>query len=115
MCLHVMLCGCFPFKTDAGSEDELLRTICTADFAFNDPGWRKVSEEALDLVQQLLMRDPLDRPCIEEILQHPFCASALSETMESEERLGSRLRDEKAHEAALAALDGDDDEDDLPR
>ena len=39
-------------------EEELLRTINTAEFAFNDPGWRKVSEEALDLVGQLLQRDP---------------------------------------------------------
>ena len=60
MCLHVMLCGCFPFLTDLG-EEELLRTINTAEFAFNDPGWRKVSEEALDLVGQMLQRDPLDR------------------------------------------------------
>ena len=33
-------------------EEELLRAINTANFAFNDPGWRKVSEEALDLVSR---------------------------------------------------------------
>ena len=51
MCLHVMLCGCFPFKASL-PEEELLRAINTANFAFNDPGWRKVSEEALDLVSR---------------------------------------------------------------
>jgi len=112
MCLHVMLCGCFPFPTGGAiEEEELLRTINTAAFAFNDPGWRKVSEEALDLVGQLLQRDPLDRPCIEEILQHPFCASALQEAMEAEERRQKRLHDEKAHAAALAELDADNEDD----
>jgi serine/threonine protein kinase len=49
ICLHVMLCGCFPFTQDE-DEDELLRTINAADFSFSDPGWKKVSEDALDLV-----------------------------------------------------------------
>ena len=95
--------------------ESVMRTINEANFPFNDPGWRKVSEEALDLVQQLLMRDPLDRPCLEEVLQHPFCADSLQEAMEKEEALGVRLRDEKAQDAALAALEADDDDDDLPR
>ena len=112
MCLHVMLCGCFPFQTSDVDEEELLRTINTAAFAFNDPGWRKVSEEALDLVAQLLQRDPLDRPCLEEVLQHAFCAEALQEAMLAEEALRLRLVDEKAHDAALAALDSLDDDDD---
>lgn len=109
MCLHVMLCGCFPFQTSLPEED-LLRTINTADFAFNDPGWRKVSEEALDLVGQMLQRDPLDRPVLEEVLQHAFCADALQEVMAAEAALSSTM-DEKSFDAALAALDsGDDDE-----
>lgn len=115
MCLHVMLCGCFPFKAADVEEEELLRTINEAVFPFNDPGWRKVSEEALDLVQQLLLRDPLDRPCLEEVLQHAFCADALQEAMVAEEALGSRLHDAAAQDAALAALEADDDDDDLPK
>ena len=58
MCLHVMLCGCFPFLVAGVDEEDLLRTINEANFPFNDPGWRKVSEEALDLVQQLLKSYP---------------------------------------------------------
>ena len=66
ICLHVMLCGCFPFQTSV-EEEELLRTINTAQFQFNDPGWRRVSHDALDLVSQLLERDPNDRPYLEEV------------------------------------------------
>jgi len=106
ICMHVMLCGCFPFKTSV-SEEELLRAINSADFHFNDPGWRKLSEDALDLVRELLQRDPAERPCLEEVLQHPFCAAAMGEVMAREEArpLG------EVSEAALAQLDIDDDDD----
>ena len=115
MCLHVMLCGCFPF-TPSAEEEELLRTINTAAFAFNDPGWRKVSEEALDLVGQLLARDPLDRPFLEEVLQHPFCGEALQEAMLQDEVASpQRGLDAAAFDRALEELDDDDDDDDDER
>jgi len=107
MCLHVMLCGCFPFDS-AAEEEEMLREINAAAFSYNDPGWAKVSEDALDLVQQLLQRDPLDRPFLEEVLQHPFCATAVSETVRIEREASMKSKD---MEAALAALDLDDDDD----
>ena len=107
ICLHVILCGCFPFTTSV-SEEELLRTINIAEFAFNDPGWKKVSEEALDLVGQLLQRDPHDRPYLEEVLQHPFCSAALQEVMANEDS-SSRAQDldAAALDRALAELDSD--------
>merc|ERR1712070_950012 len=80
ICLHVMLCGCFPFETDVAEED-MLRAINAADFSFADPGWARVSEEALDVVTSLLQRDPLDRSVLEEVLQHPFCAEAVNEAV----------------------------------
>ena len=83
MVLHVMLCGSFPFQTSV-PEEELLRAINTANFTYNDPGWRRVSADGMDLVSQLLMRDPNDRPYLEEVLQHPFCSEALAEVMASE-------------------------------
>mmetsp|Transcript_19490 Transcript_19490/g.53461 ORF Transcript_19490/g.53461 Transcript_19490/m.53461 type:complete len:285 (-) Transcript_19490:821-1675(-) len=77
MCLHVMLCGCFPFKPDQGVE-ALLRDINAAAFAFDDPGWAKLSSSAIEMVKTLLARDPVDRPFLEEVLQHPFCVSEVT-------------------------------------
>lgn len=105
MVLHVMLCGCFPFQPETEDIEELLRAINTAGFAFDDPGWRKVSESALDLTEQLLQRDPSERPFLEEVLQHPFCAEALQEVMANDAK--GKLNDPKAYEDALAAIDGD--------
>ena len=48
MCLHVMLCGCFPFENS--DDEDMLRAINAADFSYSDPGWSKLSEDALDMV-----------------------------------------------------------------
>ena len=105
MVLHVMLCGSFPFQTSV-PEEELLRAINTANFTYNDPGWRRVSADGMDLVSQLLMRDPNDRPYLEEVLQHPFCSEALAEVMASE--LSSQVPLGEISDAALKAFDDDD-------
>lgn len=61
--------------------EDMLRAINAADFSFADPGWARVSDEALAVVTSLLQRDPLDRPVLEEVLQHPFCADAVEEAV----------------------------------
>ena len=111
ICLHVMLCGCFPFSTlDADSstsldEEALLRRINEADFSFEDPGWQRISDDAKDLIQQLLQRDPADRPFVEDVLQHPFCTEALQEVMMRQRSHSGPLGD--LAESALAMLDED--------
>lgn len=105
MCLYVMLCGCFPFDPSQ-SEEELMRAINAAEFQYEDPGWKRSSEAALDLVKSLLTRDPADRLVIEEVLQHPFCAEAVAQAFELERRAALK---EDALDAALDALDVEDD------
>jgi len=104
MCLHVMLCGCFPFDSSE-EEDELLRSINAADFSFSDPGWKKLSADALDMVSSLLKREPDDRFPLEEVLQHPFCAGVVSEQVRTTAENTFHNFDK-----ALAALEDDDEE-----
>lgn len=70
--------------------------------------WAKLSPEALDLVGQLLQREPADRPFLEEVLQHPFCATVVADTIQIA-REGSLKKADL--DAALAALDMGDEED----
>ena len=63
-------------------------------------------------MQQLLQRDPLDRPYLEEVMQHPFCAEALQEMVARVRVHSGTLGD--LSDAALAMLDRatlDDDDD----
>jgi len=109
MCLHVMLCGSFPFETPSsearnGDVEQMLRAINAADFRWDGSRYARLSAPALDLVCQLLVRDPADRPCMEEVLQHEFCAHAVTEAVRNREK-AFQVTD---YDRALDALDGED-------
>mmetsp|Transcript_50117 Transcript_50117/g.161403 ORF Transcript_50117/g.161403 Transcript_50117/m.161403 type:complete len:107 (+) Transcript_50117:314-634(+) len=106
MCLHVMLCGCFPFETRGRPVDAVLRDVNAADFTFDDPGWSKLSPPALEMVRLLLCRDSRERPVLEEVLQHQFCGAALQEAVPCTR--DDSLKDSD-YDKALAALDSDGD------
>jgi len=104
ICLHVMLTGCFPFDTSGTDDDGLLRAINAAEFSFSDSVWASLSSDSRDLVGHLLQRDPLDRPFLEEVLQHPFCAAAVQR---AEQNSRAVHLDGADFDSALAALDDD--------
>ena len=72
--LFMLLSGYPPFLGTKMSE--LLRSILEARPNFNDPVWELVSEEAKDLVQKLLTKDPSERLSAREALLHPWLAEA---------------------------------------
>ncbi|KAL3232199.1 putative serine/threonine-protein kinase [Nakaseomyces bracarensis] len=65
--LYTLLCGCLPFDED----DEVQTTFKI----INDPpvvDERITIPEAQNLIEQLLSKDPNDRPLTNQILNHPF-------------------------------------------
>ena len=73
--LFMLLSGYPPFLMGT-KMSELLRSILEARPNFNDPVWELVSEEAKDLVQKLLTKDPRERLSAREALLHPWLAEA---------------------------------------
>ena len=63
-----MLFGTSPFTEVDGAR--LREQIITADYVF--PPNPKISEEARDLIQKLLVVDPEERLSSEQILRHPW-------------------------------------------
>ena len=61
-----MLYGTVPFK--ASNMTELQRQICKANTTYKD----EISTEAINLLQGILEKDPLQRLSITEILRHPW-------------------------------------------
>lgn len=64
--LYAMLCGSLPF--DEESKSVLYDKILACKF--NIP--KHVSAQASDLLRKMLIRDPLKRPHVDEILRHPW-------------------------------------------
>lgn len=68
--LYILLCGYPPFygETDA----EVLAKVKTGVFSFSGPEWKRVSEEAKELIRHLINLNPQERYTAEQALQHPW-------------------------------------------
>lgn len=68
--LYVMLCGFPPFFDEETSV--LFNLIKEGSYDFPSPFWDTVSEEARDLVKNLLVTDSSKRLTADQVLQHPW-------------------------------------------
>ena len=68
--MYFLLSGKQPFK--GKNVSELLSNILKGSYGFHDKKWKKVSEEAKDLIRKLLIVQPFDRISIVNALNHPW-------------------------------------------
>lgn len=76
--MFILLGGYPPFMDKDGNTTggtSLFKKIQTGSFDFQDPVWELVSEEAKDLIMQLLKTDPSQRATAQQALRHPWCAT----------------------------------------
>ncbi|KAH0483722.1 MAG: hypothetical protein KVP17_001455 [Porospora cf. gigantea B] len=66
--LYILLCGYPPFGGQ--TDQEILRRVEKGKFQFEPPEWTKVSEDAKDLIRNMLAYDPIKRHSAEQCLQH---------------------------------------------
>ena len=78
---------------------------CRCPVSSRDLTVRLSTRSASDRTRSLLVRDPEERPGVEEVLQHPFCMDVVQETARAH-RSSTLRRDD--FEKALEALDDDD-------
>ncbi len=67
-----MLYGIPPFETKNKDAKETYEKIKKCDFKLSDP---KVSNEARDLISQILVLNPKKRISLQNIIAHPFMAN----------------------------------------
>ncbi|GMF28828.1 unnamed protein product [Phytophthora lilii] len=86
--LFILLCGYPPFP--GANHATVLDKVVKAEYQFESPYWDEVSDEAKDLVSELLTVDRIKRLDASGILAHPWMdetrASAISITDDSEPR-----------------------------
>ncbi|CAE7407104.1 CPK2 [Symbiodinium natans] len=68
--MFVLLCGYPPFFGD--SDQEVLSKVKMGNFSFNPADWKNVSEDAKDLIRNLLKMNPRDRFTADQALQHEW-------------------------------------------
>eukprot|EP01064_Diplonema_japonicum_P024983 TRINITY_DN3583_c2_g1_i1.p1 TRINITY_DN3583_c2_g1~~TRINITY_DN3583_c2_g1_i1.p1 ORF type:complete len:690 (+),score=108.47 TRINITY_DN3583_c2_g1_i1:47-2116(+) len=74
VCLYVMLAGVFPFSTGKYMDEAQIRDILYSDDKIEMP--TSCSQEAVQLLQKLLQKEPEDRIDIRDILNEPWCQGA---------------------------------------
>ena len=67
--LYIMLCGKPPFYSQ--DEEELKKKICSMKYDFNHPEFKKVSQDAIELIKKILV-PPEKRLSASEILSTPW-------------------------------------------
>lgn len=68
--LYVLLCGYPPFESE--NEVDLKKEITTGGIKFDEDDWSKVSDEARNLVKDLLTIDNEKRIRADQIINHPW-------------------------------------------
>jgi len=72
--LYILLSGRLPFSGGDGDDDDeaLFTNILEAKLVWKKPQFDVVSDEAKNLISQLITADPADRLTAEQALNHPF-------------------------------------------
>ncbi|KDO23338.1 CAMK/CAMK1 protein kinase [Saprolegnia parasitica CBS 223.65] len=71
--LYILLCGSHPFDTfNTLSDQEIGKRIVKGQYNTQTRAWRRISSEAKDLIQKLLVVDPAKRLSAYDALRHPW-------------------------------------------
>lgn len=72
--MYILLCGYPPFYSNTGQaiSPGMKSRIRRGQYTFPKPEWSEVSEEAKQLISQLLKTDPTERMTIIQFMNHPW-------------------------------------------
>jgi len=110
---YILLCGYPPFFSNSGQAMSagMKKRIRAAEFEFPEQEWKNVSEQAKDLIRNLLQVDPAKRMTIDQLNEHswivnnqdvphtPLCTSKM---LRKEEEKWEEVQEEMQN--ALAAM-----------
>ncbi|TMW60415.1 hypothetical protein Poli38472_000457 [Pythium oligandrum] len=91
--VYIMLCGFPPFSEDESGLESVYRKICSGVLEFPHPYWTNISDEAKDLIRNLLNIHPHERFSAAMALDHPWIKG--HSTAYSEQPLSSAILEMK--------------------
>lgn len=99
--LYMLLSGKLPF--DAHSEEILKKKILRAEVSTHGKAFEKVSEDAKDLIQNMLKGDPAKRYSAQQCLDHPWITNVLK-NMQNEKTIDLKVMERIANFKGMSAL-----------
>lgn len=77
--MYILLCGFPPFYSNTGQaiSPGMKQRIRLGQYEFPNPEWADVSEEAKQLIIQLLKTDPSERMTIGQFMNHPWISQSM--------------------------------------
>ncbi|XP_042561490.1 MAP kinase-activated protein kinase 3 [Clupea harengus] len=78
--MYILLCGFPPFYSNTGQaiSPGMKRRIRMGQYEFPKPEWAEVSQEAKDLITQLLKTNPNERMTIVQFMNHPWINQSMA-------------------------------------
>ncbi|XP_048879396.1 MAP kinase-activated protein kinase 3 [Brienomyrus brachyistius] len=78
--MYILLCGFPPFYSNTGQaiSPGMKRRIRMGEYEFPKPEWADVSEEAKNIIIQLLKTDPSERMTITQFMNHPWINQSMA-------------------------------------
>lgn len=88
---YILLCGFPPFFDDGSNMAELFEQIMSGEYDYPEEYWDDISDEAKDLIDNLLLVDPEERFTAEQALEHPWLSAGMESTKEL--KVSSKMAD----------------------
>jgi len=89
---YILLCGFPPFFDDGSNMGQLFEQIMIGEYEYPDEYWADISDEAKDLIDNLLLIDPEERFTAEQALAHPWIVNG-SQNSTKELNVQQNLKD----------------------
>ncbi|XP_055503779.1 MAP kinase-activated protein kinase 2-like [Leucoraja erinacea] len=116
--MYILLCGYPPFYSNHGLaiSPGMKKRIRMGQYEFPNPEWSDVSEEAKDLIRQVLKTDPTERMTITEFMNHSWINQSMavpptplhtSRVLQEEKDMWEEVKDEMTSALATMRVDYD--------
>ncbi|XP_022526393.2 MAP kinase-activated protein kinase 2b [Astyanax mexicanus] len=114
--MYILLCGYPPFYSNHGVtlSPGMKKRIRNGQYEFPNPEWSDVSEEAKQLIRQLLKTDPTERMTITEFMRHPWINRSMnvpqtalhtSQVLAEESHVWEEVKEEMTNALATMRVD----------
>ena len=106
--MFILLSGTPPFN--GKNDDEIMKAVSKGKYEYKPTKWRGVSDEAKDLIDQMLVLDPDDRISASDALEHKWFSKVISDEFDGKKLSGAvkglkkYKADQKMQQAALGFI-----------